>query len=159
MTSYLRAASLTKCVARSTRYGEWLCQWLSRIGCWADHRVVSAGIVLDPAEVPLHPHADGVVGVWQLETGSIVVVEGFQASRHSCVVLQASIGSCEKYFLITIWKPFQTTTFSQRITFNLCDLDGECSGERLTSSDHCENNRIVARETHVHIHYWQQGLQ
>ena len=55
--------------------------------------VVCAGGVLDPAEVPLGPHADAVVRVRQLQSRGVVVVEGEHPARHPSEVLQAPVRS------------------------------------------------------------------
>ena len=59
--------------------------------CWL--LVVVTGGVLDPAEVPLHPHADAVVRVGQLEPGRVVVVEGEDPARDSSEVLETPVSS------------------------------------------------------------------
>lgn len=53
---------------------------------------VLAGHILDAAEVPLCPHAGGVVLVGELQAGAHVIVVGFDLSRHPLVVLEATGG-------------------------------------------------------------------
>ena len=45
------------------------------------------------AEVSLHPHTDGVVGVAELEPGGVVVVEALDPAGHPGVVLEAAVSS------------------------------------------------------------------
>ena len=58
--------------------------------------VVVTGRVLDPTEVPLHPHTDAVVRVRQLQTGRVVVVEGEDPARDSSEVLETAVSSWEE---------------------------------------------------------------
>ena len=62
--------------------GSWYWEWLGR---GVDG--VRAGSVLDTAEVPLHAHADAVVGVGQLEPCGVIVVEGEHLAWHPSEVL------------------------------------------------------------------------
>ena len=55
--------------------------------------VVGARIILDAAEVPLHPDAGRVVRVGQLQAGRSVVIEAQYLSRDAGEILQASVGS------------------------------------------------------------------
>ena len=59
-------------------------------------RVVGAGCVLDPAEVALHTDADAVVGVGELETCRVVVVEGLNCACNASVILKTSVSSYEQ---------------------------------------------------------------
>ena len=49
--------------------------------------LVCAGGVLDAAEVPLVPDADGVVHLGEHQPGGLVVVERGEAARHTSEVL------------------------------------------------------------------------
>lgn len=54
---------------------------------------VRAGSVLDAAEIPLHPDADAVVLVAQLQARGGVVVEGAQLTRNASEVLETTFTS------------------------------------------------------------------
>lgn len=49
-----------------------------------------SNLYLNATKVSLHPGADTVVCVRQLESRSIVVVEGLDPPSHACEVLQTS---------------------------------------------------------------------
>ncbi len=58
--------------------------------------LISAGCVLNAAEVSLVPDADGVVHLGEHEAGRLVVVVGGHATRHSSEVLQAPGVRCSR---------------------------------------------------------------
>ncbi len=62
--------------------------------------LISAGCVLNAAEVSLVPDADGVVHLGEHQAGRLVVVKGGHATRHSGEILQAPGVRCsrEKYY-------------------------------------------------------------
>ena len=68
--------------------------------CWRMQAVqltlVCAGGVLDAAEVPLVPDADGVVHLGEHQPGGLVVVERGEAARHTSEVLQATGIRCRQ---------------------------------------------------------------
>ena len=48
------------------------------------------------AEVPLHPHTHGVVGVAELETGGVVVVEALDPAGYPGVILETPVSRCDQ---------------------------------------------------------------